>query len=163
MSTPRRPFFVTVTACGVFLLGMWNAWRALALVRQRRLLIQLDPTLHPDARLVMAVIWTATFVTVAAALWQRRPIVRLALPVSLFLYALYHLLLSLFFVRAPAARLGWQADALLYAAAVAWAVWVAYRPAHGNCWRPTAGKPMTSYPLSLFTRIQRGNDGQSKD
>jgi len=83
----------------------------------------------------MAAIWAVFFIALAALLWQGRPAVRRLLPVSILLYALYRLSLLAFFVPAPAARRGWPATAVLYAAALGWTVWVLYRPANEYVWK----------------------------
>jgi hypothetical protein len=162
MSRPR-PFFVTITSAGVFLLGIWNAWRALILLQTSQLLMQLDVTLNPFVRSTMALIWSFLFLSLAVALWQRRAIVRRLLPLSLLLYAVYHMLLLAFFVQAPAARQGWQASAVLYAAAIVWSTWVVRRSAYDSYWRQAKNQSLFTYPLSPFTSIQRGDDGESKN
>lgn len=162
MNRPR-PFFVTITTAGVFLLGMWNAWRALILLQESNLLMQLDVTLNPFVRSTMALIWSFLFMSLAFALWRRRAIVRRVLPLSLLLYAVYHMLLLAFFIHAPAARQGWQASAALYAAAIVWTTWVVRRPAYDSYWRQAKNQSMITYPLSPFTPIQRGDDGESKN
>ncbi|MFW6183042.1 MAG: hypothetical protein ACOC8X_04530 [Chloroflexota bacterium] len=164
MSRPRRPFFVTITAVGVFLLGMWNAWRTIELAQQSTFLLQLGVRPNPYARLVMALIWSILFLTLAVALWQRRPLVRRLLPLSLLLYAIYHLMLLALFVQAPAARQGWQVDVLLYAAAILWATWVVFRPAYRTYWRDDRDNSVViAYPASPLTVRERGDDGESKD
>ena len=162
MSRPR-PFFVTITSAGVFLLGMWNAWRALLLLQESNLLRQLDVTLNPFVRSTMALIWSCLCVSLAVALWQRRAIVRRLLPLSLLLYAAYHMLLLAFFIKAPSARQGWQASAALHVAAIVWTTWVVRRPAYHSYWRQTENQAKNTYPLSPFTPTQRGDDGESKN
>ena len=135
MRRPGHPRTVTITALGVFLLGMWNVWRAVELSSHLRLFLTLDPTLDPRIRLGLAVIWAVVFVVLAALLWLRRPAVRQVLPISLVLYALYRLSLLAFLMPAPAARRGWPATAALYAAALMWTLWALYRPANDQHWK----------------------------
>lgn len=135
MRRSGHPRTVTITALWVFLLGMWNVWRAVELSSRLRLFLELGSTLDPRIRLGMAAIWAALFFALTILLWQRRPAVRRMLPVSLLLYALYRLSLLAFFVPAPAARRGWPATAVLYSAALGWTVWALYRPANAHIWK----------------------------
>lgn len=139
MRRSGHPRTVTITALGVFLLGMWNVWRAVEVSSRLRLLLELDSTLDPRIRLGMAVMWATLFVVLTVLLWRRRPIVRRLLPISLLLYALYRLALLAFFVPAPAARRGWPTTAALHAAAVGWTLWVLYRPANEYVWTRPGG------------------------
>ncbi|HSM57989.1 MAG TPA: hypothetical protein VK879_17675 [Candidatus Sulfomarinibacteraceae bacterium] len=163
MSKPRRPFFVTITAVGVFLLGTWNGWRTIELAQQSTFLLQLGVRPNPYARLVMALIWSILFLTLAVALWQRRTVARRLLPFSLLLYAIYHLILLALFVQAPAARQGWQATVLLAVAAILWTTWVAYRPAYRTYWRDQENSAVIAHAASPRTVRERGDDGESKD
>lgn len=135
MLPARRPLSVTVTAVGVFLLGAWNVWRSVELARQRDLILALEPSLDPLALLVFAIVWALVFVALAVALWRGLPPVRPWLPLALAAYALYQMLLVAFFVRSPLSRQGWQFDLLLYVVAIAWTVWVLYRPAQRAYWK----------------------------
>jgi hypothetical protein len=120
---------------GGFLLGLWNLWRALTLLRQLPLLLELEPYLDPRVRLLVAFIWGLWFLLLAGALWLRRPPVRWLFPLSFFLYMIYHLSLLVLFMPAPAASQGWPAALALYLGALLWSVWVLYWPAHAAYWR----------------------------
>ncbi len=175
MSVPRRPFSLTITALGIFLLAMWNLWRVWILLQQLVLLQELGATLDPRVRLVMSGIWAGAFVLLAVGLWRRRLIVRRLLPLTLSLYAGYQLAVLLIFAPAPAARQGWVAQLLFFTGAIVWAAWVCLRAAHRDYWLETGGQPPESYPLSPFTLLEtrglvkrrpvvdRGHNGESKD
>ncbi len=129
-----HPRTVTITALWVFLLGMWNVWRAVEVSNRLGLLLELGSTLDPRIRLGMAVVWAVLFIVLAALLWKGRSAVRRLLPLSLLLYALYRLSLMAFFMPAPAARRGWPTIAVFYIAALGWTLWVLYRPANEHVW-----------------------------
>ena len=146
MSVPRRPLSLKITALGIFLLAIWNLWRAKVVAQQNALLQQLGATLDPRLRLVMAVVWAVAFLLLAFGLWQRRPVVRVLLPVTIFLYGSYHLLIILFFVPSPAARQGWLAHLLVFAGATAWTFWVGLKAARLNA-TIQSGNDEAGHPL----------------
>ena len=135
MVTSGRPLSITITILGAFLLGMWNIWRTLTLFRQRNLLLALGVNLDPRIRLVMALIWSLLLLALVVALWQRRPLVRWLLPLSLFLYALYRMGLLAFFVQSAVVRQGWPTDVVFYTGTIAWATWALHRPGSRSYWR----------------------------
>lgn len=134
MSVPRRPLSLTITAVGIFLLAMWNVWRALIIARQSALLQPLGVTLDPHLRLALAGLWAVVFLLLALGLWQRRWIVRYLLPGAVFLYGIIHLGMWLFFTLTPVARQGWFAQLILLIVATAWTTWVCLRQAHRGVW-----------------------------
>ena len=138
MSRPHRPKSVTISIAGVFLLGMWNVWRVALLVQQRHFLRQLDVSLDPTVRLVLALLWALLFLALAVALWRRWRWARWSALVALALYTLYHLALTAFFVPAAAARQGWLASLLLGVGAIIWLSWALYRPALRSYWQTLA-------------------------
>lgn len=140
MSVPRRPLSLTLTALGIFLLAMWNVWRALIIARQSPLLQQLGVTLDPYTRLALAGFWAVVFLLLALGLWQRRRVVRYLLPPAVFFYGILHLALWQFFASAPAARQGWFMQLALLIVATAWTTWVCLRQAHGDVWLHTGSK-----------------------
>lgn len=165
MSAPRRPLSLTITALGIFLLAMWNLWRAWIVAQQGPLLEQIGVTLDPRARLLMSLVWALVFLLMGLALWRRLAVVRVLLPVAVFFYGVYHLLLLFLFAPAPAARQGWPMQLLLLVAATAWITWICWRPAHHDLWQQGDQDAAGRYPLSplTFKVVQRGNDGESKD
>ena len=135
MARSDRPGSVTITVVAVFLLGVWNVWRTLVLFRSADLLLALDMSLDPRARLIMALVWALVFLGLALGLLWRRALARWLLPLSLLLYGLYNMAVLALFVRSPAARAGWPFDLLLYGLALAWAAWALHRPAVADYWR----------------------------
>lgn len=126
MSAPRRPLSLTITFLGIFLLAVWNLWRAWIVAQQSALLVEIGVTLDPRLRLVLALVWGLIFLWLAVALWQRRKVARILLPATVLLYGGYHLLLLLF-TPAPAARQGWALQLLFLIAAAGWSLWVSRR------------------------------------
>ena len=165
MSVPLRPLSLTITAVGIFLLAMWNLWRAWLVAQQSALLLQLGVTLDPRVRLVMAIVWGLAFLALALGLWQRRAVVRTLLPLTVLLYGCYHLLLLLFFAPSPAARQGWVMQLALLLAATGWTAWVCLRAAHRGVWTRKDHNSRGRYPFSplTFKVVQREHDGESKD
>lgn len=140
MSVPRRPLSLTITILGIFLLAMWNVWRALIIARQSALLQQLGVTLDPHARLAFAGFWAVVFLLLALGLWQQRRIVRHLLPPAVFLYGVVHLALWQLFAPSGAARQGWIFQLIVLIAATAWTAWVCLRQGHSDIWSRTGSK-----------------------
>jgi hypothetical protein len=124
-----------MTALGGFLLGGWNLWRAILLIRRRPVLTSLEVSPDPLWRATMALFWVVLFVIAAIALWQRRGRWRWLLPLGLASYALYQFGLLLLFAQSPLARQGWGASLFAYALALVAAMWALYRPAIRPYWR----------------------------
>ena len=124
-----RPWSVTYTAYGVFIVGVINGWRAYALGQQSPLLLTLSPTLDPRLRLVVALIIAVISGWLAAALWRKHAFTRRAIPVFILLCALYRLLLLGIWVQSPVARQGWYSEMVLYAAAILFTTWALNRRA----------------------------------
>jgi hypothetical protein len=118
---------------------VWNVWRAVLLIQQRDLLLQLEVSLDPLIRTAAALLWALLFVTLAVALWQRRRAVRWLVPAGLAFYTLYHLALVAWFMPATAARQEWLAGLLLSTLALIWLIWVLYRPALRAYWQTSTG------------------------
>ena len=88
-----RPRSVTLTGWGVLLVGLVNIWRSASLFRQLELLLELDVTPDPRLRLVIAVAWSLFFCVLAVAIYRHFRMVRCAVPVGLFLYTIYRMVL----------------------------------------------------------------------
>lgn len=131
----NRPRRVTITALGVFLIGVWNGWRAVALAQQNGLLLGL--ALHPDprVRLVLALMWAVFFFALAVGIVRRQRWARPAGLVSILLYALYNLILLVGFVQSAVVRQAWPAWFLLYTAALLFVAWSFYGPGSGAYWQ----------------------------
>ncbi|HEX6383653.1 MAG TPA: hypothetical protein VF177_03185 [Anaerolineae bacterium] len=130
MSLPtaaKRPLSVTLTLWGVFLLGVWNIGRAIALGRQSSILLALGATPDPRLRLVIAVFWGLLFLGLALALWRRRSFTRQAVPISLLLYTLYRLSLLLFFTQVPVNWQAWLPQSMMYVGVIVFAQWALNR------------------------------------
>lgn len=115
---PHRPFSVTLVLLGVFLIGLANGWRALGLLRQSSLLLEVGA--EPDPRLCAAgsAAWAVVFLGLAYTLWRRKSYTRLAVPVALFAYGLYEFVLP--GPCAPVNRLHsmWPVEGIICGAAV---------------------------------------------
>lgn len=135
MVESSRPRSVTILTLGGFLLGLWNLWRAVTLIRQVPLLLELGSVLDPRVRLTIALLWAFWFPVLAGVLWLRRPAARWLFPLSLSVYSVYHLALLAFFMPTATARQGWPATATLFLTLLLWSVWVLGRPAHRSYWR----------------------------
>lgn len=132
---PKRPRSVTFLIIGVFLLGIWNLLRALALWQQSGLLRSEGVTLDPNWRILAAVSWALLFSVLSFALWRRR---RAARPWLLFILAAYYahnLLLLVAFALAPVLQQALLARIVLYLSAVIFAAWALYRPGNRSFWR----------------------------
>lgn len=127
---PHRPRTVTFTIGGVFLLGMWNAGRAIALAQQSQLLRTLDAQPDPRVRLVVAMVWAIVLWGLAVALRQKRPFTRRAIPIFLTIYAGYELLLWRIFAEiTPGQQQQWLLMALCFLCAILVVWWALNRPA----------------------------------
>lgn len=131
----RRPLSVTLVALGGFLLGGWNLWRALVLVRRRPFLNALDVSLDPMWRAGMALFWAVLFLAAAVTVWQGRRKLRWLSPVILAGYALNDLIVRLIFAASPLALQGWGAALMAFGLAWVALVWALYRPATHTYWR----------------------------
>lgn len=113
----------------VLLFGLWNTARVTVLGRQLTLWLELGIQPDPRVRLVGALIWAILFLGAAAALWQRRPFIRLAIPILLLLYAIYELGLILVFAQTSLAWQGMALNAILYAVTILFSQWALGRKA----------------------------------
>jgi ABC-type enterochelin transport system permease subunit len=128
---PRRsrPLSVTLVTWGVFILGLANAWRALALYRQSDLLLELGTSLDPRVRLLLALIWAAVFVSLAISLWRRWTTARFLTPALILIYTIYELGISSLFALSTESLKGLPANLAIVGAAIAFSVWALNRKA----------------------------------
>lgn len=132
MSVPsrqQRPKTVTFLIFGVFLLGIWNAGRTLAIAQESRLLLALMVAPDPRIRIGMAVVWSGIFGGLAAAMWWKRPFSQQGTPILLTIYATIDLLLPVFFTQGLFNRQAWLVTAVTYILAIIFAYWILNRPA----------------------------------
>lgn len=104
VTTTVRPRSVTLALWGVFLLGVWNFGRVLALGQQMELLVTLNIQPDPRFRLIMALVWGFVFIGLWWLIRKKRPLSRKLLPLVLILYAVYELGLTLLFAQTTLAQ-----------------------------------------------------------
>ena len=132
MPTKVRPRSVTFTLWGVFLLGVWNFGRALALGQQMDLLLELTIQPDPRFRLTMALIWGFVFSGLWWMVWRKRPFTRKLLPLILILYAAYELSLTILFAQTPLARQAIWLNLSFYLFLILFSAWALNRTAANN-------------------------------
>lgn len=127
----KRPRSVTLTLWGVYLLGVWNFSRALALSQQRALLQELASRPNPAYRLIMALVWGIVFIGLAEALRRRRPSARRLIPLMLACYALYEtgLIFFVLTLNMNATRQALALETVLIVASVVFTFWALNRTA----------------------------------
>jgi hypothetical protein len=121
--TSTRPQRVTILLWAVFLYGVWNVGRAVALGRQLSVLAGWGAQPDPRLRLAFALIWIILFWAAAVALWRRRPFTRRAIPLLLLIVTVYELSLNGVFAQSPLARHNLALNAGFYAATILYSVW----------------------------------------
>ena len=126
---PKRPFPVTLTLWGVFLFGVWNVGRVVALSRDIQLFLDLGVTPDPRLRLMLALTWGVLFLGVWLALRQRRPLARTAVPVLLLLYAINELSFLFLLVQSAPARQSGVVNTLFYITVILFFGWALNRTA----------------------------------
>lgn len=114
----NRPLSVTLVILGVLLFGLANGWRALGLVRQSSLLLELGA--EPDPRLCAAVaaVWAILFVGLAFITWRGRRYSRLAVPLIILAYGSIHFALPGPCAQASRSADAWQVRLIIFAMAV---------------------------------------------
>lgn len=122
-----RPHSVTILLWGVFLIGVWNGGRVIAL--QQSLALTLPVRLTTGWRLAAALIWAVLFIGATSALWQRRPFTRPLIPNLLLGYAMFNLSLLALAIRIPLNRQSWLIETILYTGLVLFSYWTMNRPA----------------------------------
>lgn len=125
-----RPKSVTFTIYFVFLLGVMNSWRVVALWQQSELLLSYDPSLNPRIRVVVSFVIAVLSLWLAAALWRKKPFTRHTIPLLWLGCALYRMMLLGVWVQSPVARQGWAGEMVVYAAAILYTIWALNRRAN---------------------------------
>lgn len=124
-----RPKSVTFTIYFVFLLGVMNGWRVVALWQQIGLLLSYEPSLDPRMRLAVSFIIAVMSLWLAAALWRKKPFTRYTIPLLWLGCALYRMMLLSVWVQSPVAQQGWAGEMVVYAAAILYTIWALNRRA----------------------------------
>ena len=95
--------------------------------RQSDLQLELGVTLDPRLRMILAILWAITLLSMAIVLWSRKPISRVAIPVLLTLYAVYRLAIVGIFAESEYARGSQITTAILYSGAILFTIWALNR------------------------------------
>lgn len=135
VSAPRRspgsgrPQSVSLIVVGVFFLGWVNIYRAVGLFRQSDLQLELGVVPDPRLRMVIAIMWAIVFLVLATALWLKKPLTRMLVPVLLLFYAIYRLALVSLFSKSDYSRSSLVIFTLIYTAIIMFTTWVLNRKA----------------------------------
>jgi hypothetical protein len=118
-----RPRSVTLALLGVFLLGVWNVGRALALSQQMDLLLEIAVRPDPRFRLTMALVWGFVFIGLWWLVRGKRPFTRKLLFSALILYAVYELGLTILFAQTTLARQAFWLNLCFYLLMIWFIIW----------------------------------------
>jgi hypothetical protein len=129
LPTTTRPRTVTLLLLGVFLLGVWNFGRALALSQQTDLHLELTVQPDPRFRFVMALIWGFVFMGMWWLIRKKRPFIRKLLPFMLIIYTIYELGVKIIFAQTQAARQEIWLNLVFYLVLIALITWALTRTA----------------------------------
>lgn len=129
LARPNRPKSVTLVAGSVFIIGLANIWRAVALARRSDVLLELGAAFDPRVRLAVAMLWAVVMLGLAIVWWWSvggwiRPILPRLTPVLLLAYVLYQTAQTILFTGSLPNPL----VALLAPAAVVGVAWAVHRP-----------------------------------
>lgn len=123
----KSPFSVTIVRWGVIIFGIVNIWQAWAIAQQANLQLVYSGPFTPTIRSLLAIGWAVVAFGLAAALWQRRPWTRIAIPVAGALFLIYHLgLLS--FSLSSIAQQGWSGNLVIGLILLTFVTWSLNRP-----------------------------------
>jgi hypothetical protein len=119
-------------AWGVFLLGMISGWRAVAIFRQRKLLLDLDVTLDPAVVAIGSVVWSLLFMAAAVAIFRRYPAGRWLTPVLLLTNVLFGIALTAIWGDSPESSGGLKLTTIFSMVILILVIWVLNRKAARN-------------------------------
>jgi hypothetical protein len=119
----RRPWRVTITLWGVFLIGVWNIGRAWVLWQQGELLRELGARPNPTIIMGLAIVWAVVWLGWGVALRQKRPFTRYTIPATLIIYALYEISLLTWLAATPPPQQGWRFHILLFTIMTLFSLW----------------------------------------
>ena len=97
--------------------------RVVAIYQQSDVLSELTNRIDPRLRLSAALVWVIVFGGVMVALRQKRPFTRRAIPITLLLYAVYELSLTLTLAQTVTAQNSWLVNGLFYLLIVLFSIW----------------------------------------
>jgi len=103
--------------------------RVVAIIQQSKVLIELNNKIDPRIRLLIALVWALWFGGMMVALRQRRPFTRRAIPISLLLYAVSEVSLTIIFAGSQPAQSSWLLNGLFYLVMVVFSYWALNRTA----------------------------------
>lgn len=125
----NRPLTVTLVTWGVFILGLANIWRAIALYQQSNLLLELGVTLDPRLRLFLALIWAVVFISLAISLLRVWTAARFLAPALILFYSIYEFGISSIFTISAESHSGLPLNLAISGAAVVFSAWALNRKA----------------------------------
>jgi hypothetical protein len=102
---------------GVLLFGLANGWRALGLIRQSSLLLELGAKPDPRICAAVAMAWAIPFVGLAFAMWRSRRYTRVAAPLAILVYGVIQVVLPGLCTQAAQSTGRWPVGAIMYAIA----------------------------------------------
>ena len=103
--------------------------RVVAIVQQSNVLIELNNKIDPRIRLLIALVWALWFGGMMVALRQQRPFTRRTIPITLLLYAVSELSLTISFAQNQPAQSSWLLDGLFYLVLIVFSYWALNRTA----------------------------------
>ena len=103
--------------------------RVVAIYQQSNVLSELNNRIDPRLRLGVALIWAIVFGGVMLALRRKRPFTRRAIPITLLLYAVYELSLTITLAQTEPAQSSWLINGIFYLFIILFSTWALNRTA----------------------------------